>query len=924
MFVLIWTALLFCVRDVTADTGESVKGLQTCGKGFCITLSEGEITAEAGLCVVIPCSFTTGHGFTPQYMVWFKCEPFKTKCGDIIFHTNKNNKKVQSEFLGRVSLLEPDVMKRNCSIIINNLTESDSGFYQLRVNGATKDKKDGFTFSTRATVSVKALTQKPSVLIPPLTEGRKATLTCTAPGLCSGSDPEITWRWRGAGEKDSHITGNITGVTQRRSSTLTFNPSAEHHGTNVTCKVSFTSSITTEETETLNVAYVKDLRTTGNTSVEEGETLNLTCSVESFPPALITWTMSSETNGHNETERTLQNDTESFMQTGSGTNTLSISNVTADASGKYMCRAKYLNITLVKSVDVKVIWFSNISKSSGCEVQSGVLTCVCVSEGFPLPTITWPLLESHAEHSVTTSKSGRTVVSVTVSVKDRNDTTVECVSSNALWEAKENLTVSRIKESKLDDLLYTYLITFVQPQVIVAFLIGTFLSAATCCLALKCCRSKQKNSGDTAEALEMVKTRRLALIDAGQGVEGDQEKSEEGAQAAGGDVEPREAEYSDVKFSLLKRKSPTGEEVIQETTDSEYAEIKKENRAEGRKEEEEKEAKRCMPKEKEEGGQDVAVYSNVNEIMAEEEGLCSLISPTRLLSEPQRNQQLTTEKTNTSTTGLLRLHPPSLLTEMADVFRSLNLLETLKESVERNKLSDVKDAVEDLLISRLNLAVIGERGDEKDTFINSLRGLGSVALEDVAGYPNPRHPDFRLWDLPPAPSTSPFEPKGYMERVRFARYNAVFMTFSQAPQANAVEVFLEARYFLLLASAMGNETHLEGTRKASLEALASQGVARPKVYLVRPAALEKLDFPGLLEDMGRDLPEIRAHALLLALPTLTSTVVTQKKEAFKALVWAAASLSGGVSAIPVPFVASMVDCSVALRILGKAQLGPCT
>jgi len=108
-------------------------------------------------------------------------------------------------------------------------------------------------------------------------------------------------------------------------------------------------------------------------------------------------------------------------------------------------------------------------------------------------------------------------------------------------------------------------------------------------------------------------------------VEGDQEKSEEGAQAAGGDVEPREAEYSDVKFSLLKRKSPTGEEVIQETTDSEYAEIKKENRAEGRKEEEEmigeeKEAKRCMPKEKE-GGQDVAVYSNVNEIMAEEEGL---------------------------------------------------------------------------------------------------------------------------------------------------------------------------------------------------------------------------------------------------------------------------------------------------------------
>lgn len=282
-----------------------------------------------------------------------------------------------------------------------------------------------------------------------------------------------------------------------------------------------------------------------------------------------------------------------------------------------------------------------------------------------------------------------------------------------------------------------------------------------------------------------------------------------------------------------------------------------------------------------------------------------------------------------------------LFTEMADVFRSLNLLETLKESIESNKLSDVKDAVEDLLISRINLAMLGDRGDEKATFINSLRGLGPgddgaapspspVAPEDVAGYPNPKHPDFRLWDLPPVPSTSPFVPEGYMDRVKFLRYNAVFITFTQTPQPNSVAVFLEARslqrqtvYFILLASAKDKEKSLEEKRKASLEVLTSQGVAQPKVYLVRPSTLEKFDFPALLEDMGRDLPEIRAHALLLALPALTSTLVTQKKEAFKALVWAAASLSGGVSAIPVPLVASMVDSSVGVRILTKAQLSLC-
>uniref|UniRef100_A0A665UXC2 Ig-like domain-containing protein n=1 Tax=Echeneis naucrates TaxID=173247 RepID=A0A665UXC2_ECHNA len=70
----------------------------------------------------------------------------------------------------------------------------------------------------------------------------QTTLTCTAPGLCSGSKPEITW-----------MIENTDVLAQRHSSTLTFNPSAEHHGTTVTCKVRFTGNVATEETVTLNV-----------------------------------------------------------------------------------------------------------------------------------------------------------------------------------------------------------------------------------------------------------------------------------------------------------------------------------------------------------------------------------------------------------------------------------------------------------------------------------------------------------------------------------------------------------------------------------------------------------------------------------------------------------------------------------------------
>ena len=125
--------------------------------GYCITLNEGEITGEAGLCVVIPCSFTTSSNFILRNIVWSKCEPGRNcKDSDVIFGTN-NNRRFQPEFRGRVSLLEPDLSQNNCSIIINDVKESDSGSYELRVLGSVNGRSDRFTYPLRATVSIKGM-----------------------------------------------------------------------------------------------------------------------------------------------------------------------------------------------------------------------------------------------------------------------------------------------------------------------------------------------------------------------------------------------------------------------------------------------------------------------------------------------------------------------------------------------------------------------------------------------------------------------------------------------------------------------------------------------------------------------------------------------------------------------------------------------
>ncbi|XP_035478742.2 myelin-associated glycoprotein [Scophthalmus maximus] len=751
-FVLIWAPLLFFMRSSNAETGASLEGREFCSREndqYCITLTEAKITAEAGLCVVIPCSFTTDNDFRPQTAVWYKCDAARPNCGeaDVIFHSNVYNRYVQPGFKGRVLLLESRVWWKNCSIIINDLKESDSGSYQFRVKGYLHGRASGFSFSPRATVSVKGLSQKPTVAIPPLTAGRPATLTCTAPGLCFGSEPSIGWTWRGAGERGSHITGNITALraeslvafARRHSSTLTFNPSAEHHGTNITCEVTFAGQVTTEETATLIVTYVKEVRISQSTSVKEGETLNLTCSVESFPPSLIAWTKLSDQNGtgrnlQNDTLTDLRNDTERHPQEKGGTATLYIPNVAAEDSGQYICTVQHLNNTwtgnvnvtviyvrepvitghtavnrgddlhltcsvdsfppslvkwtklgsstnlhsgsdmrndtgsatliipnvatghsgryicaaehLYKAVtvyaDVTVTWFSNILKNSGCGVQSEVLTCVCVSEGFPLPAIEWPLLKNNTEYSIITTVSNHTVNStVVLTVKGRPNTSVECVSSNINGEARENLTIGLTPSGHLGEgpspkmsQNVSWLGTFI------AFFIGAILSAVICFLAKTCHRKKQGAPGNLDETLEMVTGQEDTLMHDGQAATGDQThgrgRAEDGTvavekRAPGLDTGPEDVNYVSIDFSRLKRKSGRDAAEKQETTETVYAEIKKQAKEErggdggaegemleGKDEEamieEDEETKRCVPQEEE--GDDLAVYSNVQDIMA--------------------------------------------------------------------------------------------------------------------------------------------------------------------------------------------------------------------------------------------------------------------------------------------------------------------
>ncbi|KAK7886991.1 hypothetical protein WMY93_026612 [Mugilogobius chulae] len=330
-------------------------------------------------------------------------------------------------------LVQTDLKKKNCSIIINDLKPSDSGSYQFRVINKTKG---GFTFLRKANVNVTYLQQKPTVQVPPLTEGHKASLTCIAPGLCSGSKPIITWTWRKAGEKDlpnitTATTDRLTAVNHRHMSTLELSPSAELHRAHLTCIVTFIKNLSREKTVRLNVTYVKNIEVFGNTAVQEGDSLNLTCSVKSFPPSQLMWF------GPNRTSLNVSESTD--LRSAS----LLIYNMTQAQSGQYMCEGVHLNTSQTRHINISVIYMRKPVVSGATNVEEGgVLNLTCTVDSFPPSTVTLQRDENVVNDSIVNQSNTVVINNVTqedvgqyvCTAQSRNKTQTSHVEVKLIWK----------------------------------------------------------------------------------------------------------------------------------------------------------------------------------------------------------------------------------------------------------------------------------------------------------------------------------------------------------------------------------------------------------------------------------------------------------------------------------------------------------
>ncbi|KAM3614015.1 uncharacterized protein V6R79_008574 [Siganus canaliculatus] len=211
--------------------------------------------------------------------------------------------------------------------------------------------------------------------------------------------------------------------------------------------------------------------------------------------------------------------------------------------------------------------FHQILNESGCTNPPGILSCVCISEGSPLPVITWPQLQQNANYSVTTTVSKPRVNStIVLSMKDQRQIQVQCNSENKNGNMTKTLLVTKTAP---EDQLTAWVGIVTKLEIIISFSTGVVLAAVICCSVI-ICRRRKRQTCKNMETLEMTTCGRDKLMNAGSAV-----PSGRGRAAM---AQHQDVEYSSLDFSQIKR-GPTGLRDAERDTKTLYAEIKKVKRA---------------------------------------------------------------------------------------------------------------------------------------------------------------------------------------------------------------------------------------------------------------------------------------------------------------------------------------------------------
>ncbi|KAM9114225.1 sialic acid-binding Ig-like lectin 16 [Pangshura tecta] len=326
--------------------------------GFTLTVPQS-VSVQEGLCVLVPCTFTypasydTDNPSAQLYGKWYKYQDNVRT--DPPVASNDPSQGVSQETQGRFRLTG-DPARGDCSLQISDAQRTDAGRYFLRVKKGTlkynyRSNSDGT--NAKLTISVPGLTEEPEIQISPawglpgtLLAGEPVTVTCTAPGRCSGPPPRVTWTGPFS-DTARDVSAQLVNGTWAHSSALSFTPGLGDHGKELVCSVTYRPprGPSTNRTVRLHVGYPPGppsitgtltrngrpvLEVSGaegdvvSLETQEGDSLSLSCEAGSRAEATLSWAKGNE----------------SLSSGQGGAGRLELPNLSPGDAGEYRCWAK--------------------------------------------------------------------------------------------------------------------------------------------------------------------------------------------------------------------------------------------------------------------------------------------------------------------------------------------------------------------------------------------------------------------------------------------------------------------------------------------------------------------------------------------------------------------------------------------------------
>ncbi|XP_052011908.1 interferon-inducible GTPase 1-like isoform X2 [Apodemus sylvaticus] len=260
-----------------------------------------------------------------------------------------------------------------------------------------------------------------------------------------------------------------------------------------------------------------------------------------------------------------------------------------------------------------------------------------------------------------------------------------------------------------------------------------------------------------------------------------------------------------------------------------------------------------------------------------------------------------------------------------EIITSVELSMTKGNIQEAN--SAIRDALKEIDSTPLNVAVTGECGSGKSSFINALRGIrheekGAAKTGVVETtmerhpYNHPNMPNVVFWDLPGI-GTTKFPPKTYLEKMKFYEYDFFIIISATRFKKNdidlaiAISMMKKEFYFVRtkVDSDLRNEEEckprtfdrekvLQDIRFNCVKNFRENDMNEPPIFLISNRNFSDYDFPIMMDKLISDLPVYKRHNFMLSLPNITDSAIEKKQQFLKQKIWLEAFAADLLSIIP--------------------------